>query len=152
MEKTVVKRFAPFTPLAKPLGPLDPMPVFKWKEKIEPAPEYRPEIDGKNPLTKPTRPVELIDPYEVIDPLKTELEGAAWMREWIATIERSNNMRGLSLVEAMALVENATTVRIDLNGEEMLLTPHRLAIYASCKVSKVFVNIAGELEMELEGI
>ena len=56
----------------------------------------------------------------------------------------------VNLGQIMTLVENATTVRIDMNGEEMQLTPHRLAIYAGKKVTKMFVNIQGEIEMELE--
>lgn len=117
MDETVVKRFAPFTPLAKPLGPLDPMPVFEWKEKIEPAPDYRVLIEGEKPMTDQT--------------------------------ERSNEEM-TTLYTMMKLVENATTVRIDLNGEEMVLTPHRLAMYGDCRVKQIFVNIESELEMELE--
>ena len=56
----------------------------------------------------------------------------------------------VNLGQIMTLVENATTVRIDMNGEEMQLTPHRLAIYAEKRVTKMFVNIQGEIEMELE--
>ena len=66
--------------------------------------------------------------------------------------ERSDTMMicNVTLGKMMTLVENATTVRIDLNGEEMQLTPHRLAIYAEKRVTKMFVNIQGEIEMELE--
>ena len=45
MDKVVVKRFAPFTPLAKPLGPMDPFPVFEWKVREEtPDREFKLEI------------------------------------------------------------------------------------------------------------
>lgn len=59
-------------------------------------------------------------------------------------------MNGITLGMMMKLTDNATGVRIDVMGEEMALTPHRLALYANWTVKKIFVNIAGELEMELE--
>lgn len=57
---------------------------------------------------------------------------------------------GMSLGMVMKLVDNTTPVRIDVNGEEMALTPHRLALYAPYEVRKMFINCQAELEMELE--
>lgn len=59
---------------------------------------------------------------------------------------------GMSLGMVMKLVENSTPVRIEVNGEEMQLTPHRLALYALCGVRKMFINCQAELEMELEDL
>jgi len=64
-----------------------------------------------------------------------------------ASAERSNPM--INLQNLMKLVENNTTVRIECKEEEMLLTPHRLAVYGEHMVEKLWVNCQGELTIVL---
>ena len=149
MDETVVKRFAPFTPLANPLRPLDPMPVFAWKAR-----EATPDCEFKLEISKDAGcrswPVPDLLKYDPIresrDKQLTDIENLVkkyWGQE-------GSREEMTTLYTMMKLVENATTVRIDLNGEEMVLTPHRLAMYGDCRVKQIFVNIESELEMELE--
>ena len=78
-------------------------------------------------------------------------EYEAWRHEWNKEERRDQTMcNGQTLLDMARIVENATTIRIDINGEEMQLTPHRLALYSNYRVKKMFVNIQAELEMELE--
>lgn len=172
MEEKVVKKIAPFTPLAKPLGPLDPMPVFRWEEKIEKAPEFQ--------LKMERTPMPELPPDPIMDPIRksrdrlyddicrylrkieremwnkwqrgeiSKQELNEWLREWHAGERRDGMGNGMSLGMVMKLVDNTTPVRIDVMGEEMQLTPHRLALYAQYEVRKMFINCQAELEMELE--
>lgn len=57
----------------------------------------------------------------------------------------------MNLFDLMKLVDNQTVVRIEVRGEELHLSAHRLSLYGGYRVKKLFVNCQGELDVVLEG-